>query len=159
MAEVLVNSGFGMAYVQKKNATETDANTVFFVNLIVSLLLFLLLISLAPAIARFYGQPQLLNLIRVMTIVVIINAFIVIQRAQIIKNVSFKKYTKITLSSSLISGLAGIASAYFGLGVWALVIKSISERIIIAAGLWITSEYRPKMIFSKEVIFSIRQEV
>lgn len=150
IAQVFVDSGFGMAYVQKKHINDADADTVFYTNMIISLVLFLILYICAPLIAVFYDQPQLVLLTRVMAVVIIINAFNVIQRAQIIRSVSFKKLTKVNLFSSLLSGTVGIIAAYKGMDVWALVLQSLSNRSFVAIGFWYTSDYRPKWRFSKK---------
>ncbi len=150
ISEVFVESGFAMAYIQKKQINDADADTVFYTNLIISLILFCILFILAPVISKFYNQPQLIELTRVLGLVIIINAFNIIQRAQIIRNVSFKKLTKVTLFSSLLSGAFGIGAAFFGMGVWALVIQSLASRFFIGIGLWYNSDYRPRLRFSKK---------
>jgi O-antigen/teichoic acid export membrane protein len=148
VAEVFVNSGFGMAYVQKKQVYNVDADTVFYTNLLFSLILFIAIFFCAPMIARFFNQPQLLELTRVMAFVIIINAFNIIQRAMITRAVDFKKLTSITLFATLLSGTIGISMAYYGKGVWALVIQSISSRIFVTIGFWIKSDYKPGCNFS-----------
>ena len=75
LSDTLVNSGFGNAYIQKKDATETDANTVFYVNLAISLLLYVLLFVSSPLIGFFFGSEQLPSLIRVMSLGIIISSF------------------------------------------------------------------------------------
>ena len=75
LSDILVNSGFGNAYIQKKDATETDANTVFYVNLAISLLLYVLLFVSSPLIGFFFGSKQLPSLIRVMSLGIIISSF------------------------------------------------------------------------------------
>lgn len=148
VAEVFVNSGFGMAYVQKKQINEADADTVFYTNLLISIVLFVILFFSAPAIARFYEQPLLVDLMRVMSFVVVINAFNIIQRAQIVRDVNFKKLTKVTIISTTFSGIIGIVAAYTGFGVWALVIQSLCNRSFVAIGFWISTPYRPGRQFS-----------
>lgn len=148
VAQVFVQSGFGEAYVQKKEVTESDANTVFYTNLVVSLLLYGLLWLAAPAIAGFYQQPVLVSLTRVMGLIVVINAFNIIQVAQVTREVDFKRKTKITLAATMISGVAGISAAYYGFGVWSLVIQQIANRILTTAGFWFTSKWKPALQFS-----------
>ena len=150
VAEVFINSGFGMAYVQKKQINEADADTVFYTNLVISIVLFVVLFLSAPVIARFYEQPPLVDLMRVMSFVVVINAFNIIQRAQIVRSVNFKKLTKVTVISSTFSGIIGILAAYTGFGVWALVIQSLCNRSFVAIGFWISTPYRPGRKFSKK---------
>jgi teichuronic acid exporter len=150
VAQVFIDSGFGSAYIQKKDVTNDDANTVFFTNLFISIILYGILWLSAPAIARFYEQPQLIDLTRVMGLVVVINAFNVIQIAQLTRAVNFKRKTKVTLMATLISGTSGVTAAYCGLGVWSLVIQNMLNRFLITSGLWLTSKWKPAWKFSKE---------
>jgi len=149
-AQVFIDSGFGIAYIQKKEVTDDDANTVFYTNLFISIILYGILWLAAPAISQFYDQPQLIDLTRVMGLVVVINAFNVIQMAQLIRAVNFKRKTKVTLMATLISGTSGVTAAYCGLGVWSLVIQNMMNHFLITSGLWFTSKWKPAWKFSKE---------
>ena len=155
IADTFINSGLSSAYVQKKEVSDADADTIFYTNLAISLLLYIVLFFSAPLIADFYNEPQLVDLTKVMGLIVIINAFNIIQRAQIKRAVNFKKQTKIIISSTLLSGAAGITAALYGLGVWALVIQSLSNRTIIAVIFWFTSSWKPQMRFSKSSFHSL----
>ncbi len=148
IAEVFIKSGFGEAYVQKQVVTQIDANTVFYTNLVVSVLLYGILWSVSPAISRFFEQSDLINLTRVMGLVVVINAFSIIQEAQIRREIDFKRKTKVTLIATIISGVIGITSAYLGLGVWSLVIQRLGSRLLTTIGLWLTSNWIPTLEFS-----------
>ena len=148
IAEALINGGLGQAYVQKNDVNNTDANTIFFTNLIISIIIYLVIWILAPHIADFYSQPKLVLLTRVLAIIVIINALRLIQIAQIRRSLNFKAKAKITVLAVIISGLIGIGCAYFGLGVWSLVIQQLLNRTIVTIGLFITSSWSPKLEFS-----------
>lgn len=148
VAQVFIQGGFGQAYIQKKEVTDLDASTVFYTNLVISVFLYGLLWLAAPAIAAFYDQPPLVKLTRVMGLVVVINAFNMIQVAQVTRAIDFKRKTKITLTSTLFSGAAGISAAYIGYGVWSLVIQQMANRLFTTAGFWVTSKWRPGLHFS-----------
>lgn len=150
IAEVFIRSGFGEAYVQKKAVTSLDASTIFYTNLTISGLLYLCLWFCAPVISRFYEQPALTKLTRVMGTIIIFYAFNIVQQAQIKRELDFKRKTKITITATLLSGIIGILSAYRGLGVWSLVLKNLSGACILTIGLWNNSEWKPKLQFSKE---------
>ena len=90
----IVDSGFSNALIRKTDAKEIDYNTVFITNMVVSIVLFLALFFSAPLIADFFNQPQLKPLSQVMSSIVIINAFAIIQRTILVKNVDFKTQTK-----------------------------------------------------------------
>lgn len=155
VASVFVESGFKTAYVQKKEVTDIDANTVFYSNLVISLLCYAVLWWAAPAIAEFYNQPKLVNLTRVMGSVVVINAFNVIQMAQLTRTINFKRKTKITLTATLTSGVLGISSAILGLGVWSLVVQQMTNRFLTTLGMWILSSWRPGLKSSVESFRSL----
>lgn len=144
----IVDSGFSNALIRKNDANDIDYNTVFISNLVVSLILFGVLLLCAPVISRFFNQPQLIPLLRVMGSIVIINAFAIIQRTIFVKNVDFKTQTKVSLISSITSGAVGIGMAVSGCGVWSLVGQQISRQFLNSAFLWIYSQWYPKLQFS-----------
>lgn len=116
----LVDCGFSNALIRKNTTTDTDYNTVFIVNMAVSIVLFLILWMAAPAIAKFFGQFQLVPLTRAMAVVPVINAFGIIQRTIFVKRIDFRTQTKISFIASGSSGVIGIGMAVGGLGagVW-----------------------------------------
>ena len=80
---------------------------------------------------------ELVSLTKVMSVVVVINAFAIVQRARTTKAIDFKTQTKITFISSIGSGAIGIAMAYMGYGVWALVGQQISNQLFSTIFFWI----------------------
>ena len=144
----IVDSGFSNALIRKNDAKDIDYNTVFITNLVLSIVLFGVLFVSAPAISSFFNQPQLILLLRVMGSIVIINAFAIIQRTILVKKVDFKTQTKVSLISSISSGVVGIGMALSGLGVWSLVGQQISRQFLNSAFLWIYSKWYPKIQFS-----------
>lgn len=148
IAQVFVDSGLSLAYIQKKDVSEADSNTVFYTNLLLSSFCYAVFWIGAPHIAKFYNQPQLIEITRIMSIVLVINSFNIIQLAKLTREVNFKLKTKITLLSTLISGFLGVLSAYIGFGVWSLVIQQLASRFSITSGLWITSKWKPKLMYS-----------
>lgn len=146
----IVDSGFSNSLIRKNNATDKDYNTAFITNMVVSLTLFIVLYFCAPTIANFFAQPELINLSRVMGTVVIINAFAIVQRTILVKLIDFKTQTKISLISSITSGVIGIGMALKGFGIWALVGQQISRQLLNTAFLWIYAQWYPKIQFSIE---------
>lgn len=144
----LIDSGFSSALIRKTDASETDYNTVFYFNLLFGLILYFLLFISAPAISHFFRQPLLIPVTRVMGIVLVINAFSIIQRTLLEKKVDFKTQAIISLSASVISGGVGIGLALNGKGVWSLVAQQLSRQLINSLLLWIFSQWRPARLFS-----------
>lgn len=146
--EAIVDSGFTNALIRKQNATDTDYSTVFYTNLILSVVLAAVLFFCAKPISIFFERPELVSLTQVMSSVVILNALSLVQRARITKAIDFKTQTKITFISSIGSGVIGIAMAYKGYGVWALVGQQISNQFLSTLFFWIYNKWIPKFIFS-----------
>lgn len=147
IAMVFVNSGFGMAFIQNKEATEKDGGTIFIFNIVVSLVLYLVLWFLAPYIALFYDQAQLIKLVRIASLVIVINSFSMMHIANLKKQVDFKKKSIITFISTLFSGFIGISAALLDFGVWSLVFQKLSNALITTISLWVFYKWRPLIIF------------
>lgn len=144
----IVDSGFSNALIRKSDAKDIDYNTVFITNMVFSVVLFFALFFSAPFIADFFSRPQLSPLLKVMASIVIINAFAIIQRTLLVKRIDFKTQTKISLISSITSGVVGIGMAYCGYGVWSLAGQQISRQLLNTLFLWIFAKWYPKLQFS-----------
>lgn len=145
-----VDGGFGLALIQKKNTTDVDYNTVFFWNLVVSLFFMLSLYLLAPSIALFYSMPLLVDILRVLSITLLINAFAIIPNSIFRKNLDFKSLTYRNLTASAIGTTLAIILAYNGYGVWSLVYSTIISQSVGALMLWYMVSWRPKFSLSRE---------
>lgn len=148
VSDAIIDGGFGSALIQKKDPTETDYSTVFYWNLILSLLLYLVLYFSAPAISRFYDIALLSDVLKVQGLILMINAFVLIQQNILRKQVAFKKLAKINLSAIVLGTVTGIIFAYLGFGVWSLVIKSLVTGLVQCIIYWLSSHWRPQWVFS-----------
>ena len=148
IAQSILDSGFGSALIQKKDATETDSSSIFYFNLAVGILLASILYFSAPLIAKFYEEPTLTSLTRVLSLNLVINAFSMVQLSLLRKAMAFKKHFAVSIASVFISGFCGILAADKGLGVWSLIIQTISHSLSRASLLWILNKWRPSRQFS-----------
>ena len=149
IANSFVDGGFASALIQKKRPTQDDYSTVFFWNLGMSLLMYIVLFLTAPLIARFYKMPILSSILRVQGIVLIIHAFSIIQANQLRKQLRFKKLAIISLTTSIVALSVTIVMAYNGFGVWALVTMNLLTAFIPAVIYWLTNKWYPLLVFSK----------
>lgn len=146
--DAIVDGGFSNALIRKNDADDLDYSTVFYANLVVSLMLATLLFFSSSAIGSFFKQPQLVPLTKVMSSIIIINAFAIIQRTILTKRIDFKTQTKCSLISSLIGGVVGIGMALCGFGVWSLVGQQVSMQLVRAVLLWCLTHWYPKFQYS-----------
>ena len=146
--QVFVDSGLGNALIQKKDADNLDFSTVFYTNLIVCIILYGITFIIAPSIAKFYNDLTLIDLIRVLSITILISGIKNVQQAYISKNFLFKKFFTSTIVGTLVAGIVGIVMALNGFGVWALVAQQVINVSISTIILWLTVKWRPKLEFS-----------
>lgn len=144
----IVDSGFSNALIRKKDAGEIDYNTTFIFNLVLSLLMAGVMIVAAGPISRFFNEPELVPLIRVMSAIVVINAAAIVQRTTLTKRVDFKTQTKVSLIASATSGVVGIGMALSGMGIWSLVGQQLSRQLLNTVFLWIFNRWIPTLQFS-----------
>lgn len=142
-----VDGGFGEALIRKKDCRNEDLSTVFVFNIFLSFFLYIVLFLAAGSIADFYNHPELKPLVRVLALVLIISGFSLIQQTLRTKRVDFKLQTKISVISSLSSGIIAIFMAYYGFGVWSLVFRFLLLRLFNCILLWYWNNWRPSFIF------------
>lgn len=148
IAQAFVDGGFSQALIRKKDRTEIDNSTVFYFNIVVSVVIYLIFYLFAPYVSVFYNMPTLTPFMRVICLSIIINAFGVVQRALFNANIDFKAQAKASLIAIVISGAIGISLALRGFGPWALVWQQLSNLIVNTLFLWIYSEWRPLLAYS-----------
>ena len=146
--QVFVDSGMGNALIQKKDADDLDFSSVFWFNIAMCTLLYLIMFFATPFISSFYGIPELTLIVRVMSLMLIISGMKNIQQAYVSRHMMFRIFFFTTLGGTVIAAIVGIAMAYMGFGVWALVAQMLVNAFVDTVILWITVKWRPKKIFS-----------
>lgn len=146
--QVFVDSGMGNALIQKKDADDLDFSSVFFFNISMCSLLYLIMFFAAPFIAGFYKMPELTPVVRVLSLTLVLSGVKNVQQAYVSRTMQFKKFFFATLGGTIGAAVVGIVMAYFGFGVWALVAQSLFNTAVDTIILWITVKWRPKMMFS-----------
>lgn len=148
VAQAFLDGGFASALIQKKRPTQEDYSTVFWFNLGMSIVLYLILFVSAPFIADFYHMPILCDVLRVQALVLIISAITIVQANQLTKQFQFKKIAIVSLLASIVSLAVTILMAYKGYGVWSLVVQGLLLSAIPSVIYWFTNKWYPSFQFS-----------
>ncbi len=155
LAQVFMDMGFASALIQKKEENERIYSSVFFLNIFVGLLLSVAVFFSAGLIAAFYKEPQLSGVVRWLSPLFIVSAFSIVQRTVLTRNIDFKKLTIRNIVSQIIGGVVGVAMAFRGYGVYALIVQQLLAAVINSVMLWYLSKWRPVLIFSWQDIKSL----
>jgi teichuronic acid exporter len=150
VSQTFVDSGFSNALVRKIDRTESDYSTAFYFNIAIGIFFYLLLFLGAPYIALFYHAPILIPITRVVGLTIVFNSLCIVQEAILTIKIDFKTQAKVSLSSTILTGVIGVILAYKGFGVWALAIQSVSASFIRMFLFWILAKWRPVVPFSKQ---------
>lgn len=150
LAQVFVQSGLNTALIQKREADETDFSSVFYLSLFIAFILYIIIYFSSPYIANFYGDPVLVQVLRVLSLTLFFGAINSIQNAYVSRHMMFKKLFYSSIGANVLSGIGGIVAAYAGLGVWALVIQQLLSQLSTTVIMWFTVKWRPHLVFSLE---------
>ena len=142
----IIDSGFSSALIRKVKVKPIEYNTVFYFNLLISLLLCLFFIS--PFIALFFREPILCEVMRVIGLILIINALSIIPYTIFVREINFKTQTIISLIASVGSGVIGVWMAFSGQGVWSLVGQQLGRQCLNTLFLWFFCHWKPTVSFS-----------
>ena len=148
LANVFVVSGFGNSLIQKKDADDTDFSSVFYFNILMSIVMYMIVFFSAPIIADFYSMPILTPVLRVMGLRLIVAGINSVQHAYVARHMLFKRFFWSTFGGTLVSGIVGIVMAYRGFGIWALVAQYMTNTTVDTIVLWFTVKWRPKLLLS-----------
>lgn len=151
IGQALSESGMTTSLIRNNNNTEKDYGTVFIMNIVLSTIIFSLFYLLSPLVAKFYKQEILEGLLKLYSLVFVINSFFAVQLAKFTKELNFKAQFTYQLPSVIIGAVVGITLAKLGFGVWSLVWLSIAQSLSFALILWLFSGWRPKPVFAKSV--------
>lgn len=152
LMQVFLDSGMGSALIQKKNVTDLEYSTVFYFNLVVCVILYLVMFALAPIVARVYHEEAYTQYIRVLSIIILISGLRNIQNTKAAINMDFKRLFFSAFFGVVISGVIGITLAYKGFGIWALIIQNIINVLVATIVLWLIDRWIPARQFSLDAL-------
>ena len=125
--------GIAPALIQKKSLTDSDIRTALSISLGVSSFFFILAVSTAGYIERFFDMNSLALVMQVLAINFIVMGFSSVSLGLIRRNRKFKALAIIEMISYVFGyGLVGLSTAYFGAGVWALVAAFLAQTLLSA---------------------------
>jgi O-antigen/teichoic acid export membrane protein len=155
ITSIFFDGGFSTALIQRKHILPIHFTSVFYFNLVTALLLTGLLFLSANLISQFYENEKLIPLIKAMSLTFILGALSTVQTVILQKDLNYATLTKITLVSSVVSGLTGILLAFQGFGVWSLIVQNLTMGVVRNVLLWTLSKWKPTLQFSLKAIKSL----
>jgi teichuronic acid exporter len=141
-----IDGGLKDALIQKKDATDIDYSSVFWINLIIAFLVYIILFLFAPYIESFYDFENLAYYIRIQSICLIIDSLVIVQVIKSTKDLNLKKVAQSRVPATIISFIVGVSLAYWGYGIMSLIVQQIVGSMLYFAFLFYRVSYIPKLV-------------
>lgn len=155
ISQAFIDSGFATTLIQKQDCTQADYSSVFYFNVLIGGIVYLLFFFGAPFIESFYNFEGLALVTKIYSLNLFINSFAMVHRVILTKELKFKKIALITFSSSVISAIPAIVMAYLEYGYWALVGQSLISALVASTLIIYQSKWCPSLIFSKNSLVKL----
>ncbi len=148
ISAAITDGGFEKTLIQKKDLTNTQISTVFYINMMLGTLMTLLLIFISPYISDFFKAPALKPVLQVTSLTIFLTSLIQTQQTLILKELRFKIISRVQIITSILGGITGLILAIKGFGVWALVYSALVPQIFKVFFFWFRSSWYPQLKFS-----------
>ena len=145
LASALQESGFSAALCNKREPSHEEYNAVFWFNIMVSSGIYVLLWFLAPSIADFYGDPDLIPLARFMFLSFVFASFGTVQRAYLFGHMMVRETSICGITAMLVSGIVGVSMAYMGFAHWGIASQTVTFVVVVQMMNWFYSSWRPSL--------------
>lgn len=149
---IFVNSGFSQSLIRDSEVANKDFSTIFFFNLAVGILFYCVIFFLSPSIASFYENNELTLYVKVLGLSIFISSLTLVQGVNLTREMNFKLMSKISIASSLSSGVLALSMAFSGFGIWSLIAKTISREIIQSSLFWFNNKWLPSKVFDSNIL-------
>ena len=146
--QALSDQGLATALIQREHLEEAHKDSAFWANLAVGAILALATLAIAEPAAAFYKEPRLASILRWYALWPLLGSLSVVQQALLRRALRFRELALRQLAGAIAGGIAGIAMAYAGMGVWALVAQQLVNQAVALVVLWSITDWRPRLSFS-----------
>ena len=132
ISQTLIDSGMTASLIRNSEVDDSDYSTVFYMNLIFSVVLYVILFTISPFISEMFHNPEIEDILKVMSLILVIQTLTSVQITRLTKELNFKLQTMLQVPSVLVGGVVGIILAINGFGVWSIVYMNIVRLLILS---------------------------
>lgn len=148
ISNTLTDGGFGAALIQKSKPNEADFSTAFYINIATALLLYIIIYFTAPIVATFLGATELVDILRVLSLVFVINSFGLVPKVKLRRLIAFKQIAISNIIAYILASATAIFLAQNGFGAWGLVAMHIVNSLLSNIFISIAAHWHPSFTFS-----------
>jgi O-antigen/teichoic acid export membrane protein len=146
-AGLFSDAGLADAIIQRKKLEKRHLDTAFWINVVIGGVITVLILALAPIIARFYSEPRLTQITQVISAQFFIGGLSVVQQALLRREMRFRDLAKIQIGTTAAAGVIGLIMALLGMGLWSLVGQMLAGSVFRLLFCWRVGDWRPNFAF------------
>lgn len=147
LAQIFRDFGLGKTLIQRKTEVEKSANIIFWSNITLAVLLYLIFFISAPLLSKFFHEPKVIDVLRVLCLQIVLSSVVSVHQALFQKQFQFKQLFFIRLFSGIVPGIVTIPLALLGYGVWSLVFGTLAGAIVRVFLFLRASPWRPQLSY------------
>ena len=137
--------GLSTASVQRAKVTEEQTSTLFWINVLLGVILFAGVASIAPIVVNFYHEPRLFWVTIVLASGFLFNAVGIQHSARLQRQMRFTTLSIIDTGSWIVSTAVAIGAAKAGFGYWSLVAMTVTLPLSASTAFWVATAWAPGM--------------
>ena len=143
VAAVLGDFGLSLAALRAPSLSPALSSALFWINVLIGLALATVVFLGSPAIAAFYGEPQLVGACRLMAVVFLVKGASVQYRAEVNRGLRLGVLALVDVGAQLCGALVAIVLAVRGVGLWALVAQQVAAAVATLVVLQVVAGWAP----------------
>jgi len=152
MVMVIVNffvlfkdAGFSTATIQQETVSHEQVGLLFWLSAVIGIVLGLILFFIAPAVALFFHEPRLVEIVQVLSLVFFLGGLGVQHEALMQRQMRFRGLVAIELLGLLLASITAICLALSGAGYWAMVWMQVVAIVVRVVLLWLMAGWIPSL--------------
>lgn len=152
LMDVILSVGLGSAIIYQREIKEIQLSTTYWLNFFSAICVYIVIFFCAPFVSSFYGQNILVEIIRLSSLSILISPLFLVHQKINERKLNHILVSKITIFCSLFSGFIAVIIAFYGFGLYALILKQIlnvAPKIFLYR---IFSDWRPSFEFDFEQV-------
>ena len=135
--------GLATASIQRAKVSHDQISTLFWINVTIGVMLAAIVALLAPVIAWWNAEPELIKITLVLAIGLVFGGLTIQHHAMLRRQMRFGVVAVVEVASMSIGVAAGILAALVGAGYWSLVYMELTISAAMMIGVWMVSDWRP----------------
>lgn len=137
--------GLPQALIQRREVHPVHLASAFWGTLLMGLLLWGLMMAIAPAVGAFFAEPRMVSVLRVTALCFLIAPFGAVPRATLQRVLDGRRPFYATLAGTVVGGVVGVGMALAGYGYWSLVGTQLAASLVGTVGICALAGYVPPL--------------